>query len=187
MNYQKDTNNKKQEAGFIQHRFFIEKSGAGFTLIELLIVIAIIAILAAAVFVAVDPLKRFQDSRDSRRAADVNAILSAVKIDQVDNKGSYIAAVSGLTAGNVYMIGTAVSGCDDQNTSCDTAVTSDTSCVTLAGLVTEGYMGSVPISPNGAGTWTAATTGYTISRASTGILTVRACESENTDEISASR
>src|SRR3989344_7417247 len=95
-------------------------SKAGFTLIELLIVIAIIAILAAVVFVALDPLTRFRDARDSSRWSDITAILSAIKVDQVDNGGSYIAVVSGLTAGEVYMIGTAVAGCDDQNASCDT-------------------------------------------------------------------
>lgn len=158
-----------------------------FTLIELLIVIAVIAILAAVVFVALDPLTRFQDTRDSRRASDINAILSAAKVDQIDNGGAYLTAITNMTAGSVYMIGTAVAGCDDQNTSCDTNVTSDATCVDLTGLVTEGYLGSVPISPNGAGTWVAGTTGYTLSRASTGILTARACESENTTEISVSR
>ena len=39
----------------------------GFTLIELLVVIAIISILAVVVFVALDPVTRFQDARDSRR------------------------------------------------------------------------------------------------------------------------
>lgn len=164
-----------------------KRKNQGFTLIELLIVIAIIAILAAVVFVALNPLKRFQDSRDSRRAADINAILSAVKVDQVDNGGPYLTVISNLTAGSVYMIGTAAAGCDDQNAYCDTDITGDAYCVDLAGLVTEGYLGSVPMSPNGSGSWTATVTGYTISRASTGILTVRACESENTTEISASR
>lgn len=158
-----------------------------FTLIELLIVIAIIAILAAVVFVALDPLTRFRNARDSSRWSNITAILSAIKVDQVDNGGSYISAISSLTAGSVYMIGTAVAGCDDNNASCDTAVTADTSCVSLAGLVTEGYIGSVPISPAGAVTWTAAVTGYTLTRASTGLITVRACESENSSEISVSR
>lgn len=156
----------------------------GFTLIELLIVIAIIAVLAAVVFVALNPLKRFQDARDSRRAADVNAILSAVKVNQVDNGGNYLAAITALTAGNVYMVGTAVTGC---NATCDTAVTSATSCVDLTGLVTSGHIGSVPISPAGVTTWTAGLTGYTLSKASTGIVTVRACESENTTEIMGAR
>lgn len=159
----------------------------GFTLIELLIVIAIIAILAAVVFVALDPLTRFRDTRDSTRASDISGILSAAKVDQIDNGGSYLTAIGNMTAGSVYMIGTSTTGCDDNNASCDTNVTSDTTCVDLSGLATEGYIGSVPISPTGAVTWSAGTTGYTLSRASTGILTVRSCESENTTEISVSR
>jgi prepilin-type N-terminal cleavage/methylation domain-containing protein len=159
----------------------------GFTLIELLIVIAIIAILAAVAFVALDPLTRFRDARDSTRWNDITSILNAIKIDQIDNGGAYVAAVTSLTAGQVYMIGTDTTGCDDDNTSCDTNITSDTHCASLAALVTEGYLASVPISPTGAVTWTAGTTGYTIQRDSTGILHVRACESENTTEISISR
>ena len=63
------------------------KFNKGFTLIELLIVIAIIAILAAVVFVSLDPLTRFQDARDARRWTDVDAVLSAMKLDQVDQGG----------------------------------------------------------------------------------------------------
>lgn len=160
-------------------------SKKAFTLIELLIVIAIIGIIAASIFVVLDPLSRFRDARDARRWADGSAILSAIKVDQVDNGGTYITAVANTTSGEVYMVsdGAVASGCDDQNTYCDTDVTSDTHCVDLSGLVTEGYLGDVPVSPNGSGTWTSSTTGYTLQRDSTGIITVRACESENTSEI----
>ena len=165
----------------------VKKTKRGFTLIELLIVIAIIAILAAVVFVALNPLKRFQDTRDARRAADINALLSAIKVHQVDNSGNYLSAISSMTAGSVYLIGTDTSSCTAYNSSCDTAVTGATTCVDLSGLVTGGYVGSVPVSPNGAGTWTAGHTGYTLSRSSTGIVTVRSCESEDTTEISVAR
>jgi prepilin-type N-terminal cleavage/methylation domain-containing protein len=172
------------------------KKREGFTLIELLIVIAVIAIIAGVVFVALDPLTRFQDARDSKRVGDITELLNAIKVDQVDNEGAYLTAITNMTAGSVYMIvdgASMTAGCDDNNTNCDTNVTSDTTCVNLAGLVTEGYLGSVPISPTGSVTWddgdTAGEegTGYTLSRASTGIITVRACESENTTEISTSR
>ena len=167
----------------------------GFTLIELLIVIAIIAILAAVVFVALDPLTRFQDARDATRWSDISAVLDSIKVDQVDNGGAYIAAVTAMNAGDVYMIvdGAMAAGCDDNNVNCDTAVTNDTACVNLAGLVTEGYMGDVPISPAGAVTWDDGDqageegTGYTLQRDATGIVTVRSCESENTTEISVTR
>ncbi len=161
----------------------------GFTLIELLITIAIIAILAAVAFVALNPLQRFQDTRDARRASDVSALLSAVKAHQVDNNGAYLAAISGLVAGQVYMVndGSVATGCDDNNASCDTAVTNDTSCVSLAGLVTSGHLPAIPASPNGAAAWTAGRTGYTLTRAATNVVTVRSCESENTTEIVSSR
>jgi len=58
----------------------------GFTLIELLIVIGIIGFLAAAILVAVDPVKRIQDSRDAKRWSEVNAILNAVLTKQVDDR-----------------------------------------------------------------------------------------------------
>jgi len=159
------------------------KRNIGFTLIELLIVIAIIAIIASVVFVALDPLTRFRDARDSRRWTDVTATLSAIKLDQVDNGGTYESDIAALSAGSVYMIGTATTGCDDENVYCDTGVTADTSCVSLNALVTEGYMGAVPVSSNGGGSWNASKTGYTIQRDSTGIITIRSCESENSDEI----
>jgi prepilin-type N-terminal cleavage/methylation domain-containing protein len=166
---------------------------SGFTLIELLIVIAIIAIIAAVVFVALDPLTRFQDARDSSRWNDVNALLGAIKIDQVDNNGSYLWGVNNDTSAaavvdtNKYMISnaTTTSGCDDN---CS-AVTSDTSCVNIQGLVTEGYIGELPVSPNGAANWTGALTGYYMIRneSATGTISIYACEAENTSSISVTR
>src|SRR5688572_1497461 len=61
----------------------------GFTLIELLIVIGIVGFLAAAVLVAVDPVKRIQDSRDARRYSEANALLNAVLTKQVDDRRLY--------------------------------------------------------------------------------------------------
>ena len=175
-------NNKR---GFTPH--LSVRKGAGFTLIELLIVVAVIAILAGAVFVALDPLSRFQNTRDARRASDVDEMISAVKVDQIDNGGAYLSAITSMTAGDVYIIGTDSTACDSYNGNCDTSVTGSTYCVDLSGLVTEGYLGVIPVSPDGAGTWTAGHTGYTLSRDASGIITARACESENTTEISVSR
>ena len=160
----------------------------GFTLIELLIVIAIIAIIAAVVFVALDPLTRFQDARDSSRWTDVGAIIAAIKVDQVDNGGSYLSAVATTTNAGVYMIGTCTSGATATSITdyCDTNP-DQVSCVDLTQLVTDGYMSSVPVSPNGSGTWTSSTTGYTLERRGNGILFIRACESENSDEIEVGR
>jgi prepilin-type N-terminal cleavage/methylation domain-containing protein len=165
--------------------FFMPMSGAqknskGFTLIELLIVIAIIVVLAAAVFVALNPAKRFQDARDSRRSGDVASIVEALKTDQVDNGGTYAASVAALTAGTNYQIGTDAAGC---TASC-TAVVTDAACVDLASLVTDGYLGSVPMDPS---TGTAAQTDYYLSRAATGVVTVGACDPEGGSAIVVTR
>ena len=175
-------------------KIMLTKNKSAFTLIELLIVIAIISIIAAVVFVAFDPLTRFRDSRDAKRWADVNAILSAIKIDQVDNGGNYLPAISNMNPGEVYMIvdGTPANpDCNQGNAYCDTDVTTETvpgnRCLNLAELVQQGYLGSVPISPAGAYKWTTSLSGYTLERSTNGILTVRACESENTSEIKSAR
>ena len=161
----------------------------GFTLIELLIVIAIIAILASVVFVALDPLTRFRDSRDATRMRDAISILDAIKIDQVDNGGTYITSVNNMVADLVYMIndGNIASNCDDYNSYCDVNVDNDGYCVDLSGLVTEGYLGDVPVSPNGEGSWNENYTGYTLEKSSAGIIYVRACESENSPNIETAR
>ncbi|SRR6056297_1828274 len=173
-----------------------KKNKKGFTLIELLIVIAIIAIIAAVVFVALDPLTRFRDSRDAARWSDVSAVIDAVKVDQVDNGGSYLSSVGSMTAGEWYMIVDGASmtgGCADNNTGCDQDVSGVGNCVDMSGLVTEGYLGDVPVSPAGSITWDSGAangdegTGYVIKKDASGIVHVQACESENTDEIAISR
>ncbi len=153
----------------------------GFTLIELLIVIAIIAILAGVVFVALDPLTRFQDARDSTRWQDVTAVLSAIKINQVDNRGYYLATIAATTPGLNYIVGTATSGCDS---GCTAVTSTQATCVDLTGLVTDGYLGELPVDPNGG---TSAKTLYYLSRSANGIVTVGSCVPENTTEVRVTR
>ncbi len=52
----------------------------GFTLIELLIVIAILAILAAAVVIVINPAEMLAQARDSQRVNDMNTIKSAINV-----------------------------------------------------------------------------------------------------------
>ncbi|HEY4476873.1 MAG TPA: prepilin-type N-terminal cleavage/methylation domain-containing protein [Candidatus Paceibacterota bacterium] len=169
---------------YLKAKSYHLKAIPGFTLIELLIVIAIIAILAGVVFVSLNPLKRFQDARNASRWTDTTAVLSAIKVDQVDNGGAYLTSVTGLTAGTNYMIGTAVTGC---NVAACTQVVASANCVDLAGLSTEGYLARVPVSPAGVGTWTDSLTGYYLSRNTNGSITVGACDAEDGETITVNR
>ncbi len=66
-----------------------KRGNRGFTLIELLIIIGIIGFLAAAILVAVDPVRRIQDARNAKRWSEVNAILNAILTKQVDKRGKF--------------------------------------------------------------------------------------------------
>ena len=173
----------------------MNKNLQGFTLVELLVVITIVAILSAVVLVALNPALRFQNARDSVRANDVQELLTAIKLDEVDNGGTLHTNISSLTADQFYMIGTGMSaGCDDNNTNCDVDMGTDGHCVDLSFLQTEGYMAEMPISPSNVVTWDDGSangeegTGYVLEREGVDtVVHVYACESENTTTISASR
>lgn len=142
----------------------------GFTMVELIIVIAIIAVLAAGVFVAIDPARRLHEARNSRRQTDVATLLDALVKIQADNRGTHYATVAAATAGNFYAIGTAAAGCD---TTCTAKVT-QAACLDLSAVPTN-YLASIPTDPS---TGTAANTDYYVSKSATGSLTVGACDPE---------
>lgn len=153
----------------------------GFTLIELLVVLTIIAALAVAVFVALNPLKRIMDSRNSRRITDSETILTAVHEYVIDNKGTIPA---GITAdGTDYMLGTNATGCAVTQGGCNT--TGHAACVNLATLLAS-YLKSIPIDPL-AGTYSAGFTGYAINVNPANQVVIRACGGENNNGISVSR
>jgi prepilin-type N-terminal cleavage/methylation domain-containing protein len=145
-----------------------------FTLVELLIVIGVLAILASIVFVALNPLGRFQNARNSRRWSDVTAVLSAIKLHQVDNGGTYLSDISDLSADTYYQIG-AGSSCNDTCSNPTVILQSD--CIDLSELVDEGYLPSVPIDPNASGASEDETRYYMV-RLSTGAIVVGSCSEE---------
>ncbi len=144
----------------------------GFTLIELLLVIAIIAILALVVIVALNPVKRLQDARNARRYADIDSILTAIHLYAIDNNGSL---PTGITTSELQM-GTCVSG---GATVCTTA---GAACLDLTTPLAN-YLKSIPVDPLGS----ASTTYYSVVKDSHNIVTVKACDAEDSAVITASR
>lgn len=150
----------------------------GFTLIELLVVIVIISLLAVAVFVALNPAQRFKDARDAKRTSDVDTILSAIHSSIVDSKGSL---PTGLSNGmSEAQLGTAGSGCAIATGGCSVTTAA---CLDLSTPLVK-YLKTIPIDPNGG---TAATTKYSVVVDTNGIVTVKACGTEGSTNISASR
>lgn len=153
-------------------------STKGFTLIELLIVITIIAALAIAVFVALNPAGRVQDANNARRTADVDSILTAIHAYSVDNNGT--TAPSLPAAGTEAIIGTGAA-CATLPGLCTASVAT---CANMASDLTP-YLKSMPIDPNTT-LWTAAKTGYSVIIDTNGIVTVKSCGAQGTT-ISSSR
>ncbi len=156
------------------------KNTKGFTLIELLIVIVIISILAAIIYVAVDPATRFGDARNARRRAEVVSILNAVLKYQVDNNGSLPAGIDAVP-GTSQVLGTSVSGCD---TTCGLAGGEVAACLDLGTALVDEYLAAIPTDPS---TGTAANTDYYLNRTTNGRILVGACDPENGATISVTR
>lgn len=154
----------------------MKSSRLGFTLVELIIVVAIIAIIAAAVFVAIDPARRFNAARNSTRWTHITSVMEAIKKFQVDNNGSLPStAVAIDNATSTYqLIG------EDVGT-CATAT-----CATIAGSIAASncsvdsldtdlapYLQEIPFDPS---TGDADDTRYFINKNANGILEIGACD-----------
>lgn len=153
----------------------------GFTLIELLLVIAIIAALAITVFSALNPSQRLKDSHDARRTADVDTLLTSIHESIIDNKGTL---PTGLSTGMAEtQLGTGASGCAIATGGCSVVATA---CVDLTTPMVK-YLKSIPVDPLGGVTYTAAKTGYSVTVDANNIVTIKACGTEGSTNISASR
>jgi type IV pilus assembly protein PilA len=148
----------------------------GFTLIEILLVIGMIAVLATVVFVALDPAKRFQDTRNAKRSTDAQSILSAIQTSIIDTQGTL---PSGITTVE-KQIGTGP-GCAIATGGCN--VIGATDCVNLSATLAK-YLKTIPQDPTGG---TQALTRYSVAVDANGIVTVKACGAEGGATISVSR
>ena len=167
------------------------KKRSGFTLIELLIVIGIIAILAGIVIIAVNPTKQFGQANDAQRQSDVNAILNAIGQYSTAHRGALpdgIAVPTLATDTNVYAISLSAPTTLPTNI---TAIDGATGSGFCADLVTD-HLSAMPVDPDPEddtlifedcnGTLSDYHTGYYISVASDGRLTVLAPNAEQYDD-----
>ena len=147
----------------------------GFTLIELLIVVAIISLLAIVTLVALKPAQRLADTRDARRAQDVNQILTGIHQCIIDKKDTtaMTACLGTNTVSTTYEIvsGAITSGC---NTLC-TGVASSSNCLPVDTTLAD-YFTAIPHDPN---IVTTGHTGYAVTRYANGMVVIDACGAEN--------
>ncbi len=109
----------------------------GFTLIELLIVIGVIAILATAVIVIINPQRQFSQARDATRESHLTTLYSSLMSYKVDNLG--ILDIPNLSEGITEI--------------CNTNVYTSVNCeneqlVDLSDIVPT-YINQLPIDPQG--------------------------------------
>lgn len=139
----------------------------GFTLIELLLVLGIISILVTITIAALSPTKQLASSRDAKRQADVNAILSAAYQYLVD----YERLPDGIPSGVPAEI------CATDSADCDAAINLD--------VLTGAYLVRIPADPQIVDSATG--TNYWIVRDQNGRITVSAPGAEEADSISITR
>lgn len=144
------------------------KSLKGFTLVELLIVIAIIAILAAAIIIGLNPARQFSQARNSQRWSHLNAVMNAYQQNTADNDGTFTCA-AGAVPTTATLMGSAAG------------------LYNICGCLSPTYMSSLPYDPQ-TGSYTSCTTyatGYNIVRdATSGRITVSAPSAEVSETIS---
>ncbi len=85
----------------------------GFTLVELLIVIGILAVLATATVLILNPGELLAQGRDSSRISDMNTLNSAMSVYLTDKTGTY--SVPDTTSTNVAVTGSGA-GCQSDGT-----------------------------------------------------------------------
>lgn len=137
-----------------------------FTLVEILIVIALLAILATATYIVINPARTAADTRNSQRSVAVGELLTAI-VSYRSEQGQAVADLGAIaTCPATTMIGTGAGN------------------VNLVTRLVDKYISAIPTDPSGG---TAASTGYRVCKTSTGRVTVSAPNAENGKTISASK
>ena len=156
----------------------------GFTLVELLIIIGIIGILFAVILIAVDPDKRFDESRDAVRRQDVRDILEAIVEYTTDNRGNFPSNIDNVPT-TIQILGSNTNGCSSVTTCAGYLPTLVTqACANLSGSLVETYLASIPTDPT---TGTDGNTRYYIDKTSGNRVLVGSCDPERVTSISVKR
>lgn len=154
---------------------------SGFTLIELIIVIAVIALLAAATFVAINPAKRVGDAQDAQRWQDATAIADAFQAYLADNRGTEPTSTSPATGlPRTFMISSTTPG-SSVPSNCEASLAANGTAgryINLMSLVAAGYIGQIPQNPSYTST---NSSGYYLMREASGRLIVGSCTKYGTN------
>ncbi|MBU1151399.1 type II secretion system GspH family protein [Patescibacteria group bacterium] len=148
----------------------MKNRSAGFTMIELILVVAIVAILTAVAFVAVNPAKRLMDSRNANRQGAVKGLSEAIVNYSLENSSFPL----GVT-GDLKMVGTAANGCA---VACGEESTGD-DCVNLEGALQK-YLEPLPVDPKNG---TQEMSGYAVVSLGANAFKIVACYTEGDEGI----
>lgn len=150
----------------------------GFTLLELLLVIGIMAIMASLVFIAIDPAKRLNASRNARRWSDVTVLLQAVKTYQADNGGTLPGSTLDSNTATAQLIGESVT-CASY--SCPYSLPSGVTVPTSSCAVTDydtalaAYIKTLPYDPSSG---SANDSQYWINKDASGLIEIGTCKAQ---------
>ena len=151
----------------------------GFTLIELLIVVSIIAILVVVVFVSLNPLELFSESRNAQRWVKVSEFLTGIHIYIVKNEG-VVPNQDQWENGIYYVLGTDTNGCAG---TCGAIPVVDR-CLNLTDLIKTKRVTQIPFDPLRG---TEENTGFYAYREDGTIITIGACARELNKKIELTR
>lgn len=150
----------------------------GFTLVQLLVSMSILLVLAAAVFLWIDPLARIGQAKDVNRTKDVGIIATALNTYAKEHNGM-MPVLGKITTDKRVLCASGTSGPYN-----DTGVTcaGDTSwCLPIDDADFYKYLVELPYDPDKSST---ADTGYYISKDSNNNLIVGACDPYGSEDIS---